>query len=233
MTKRSLAYLIETEMDKHSILFAAKDITNKLQQIAEQLAKMVANDIMPLGDAARDVFGAEEATAFEKALSDRVTALTDQVRDAKNAIADQIDALENGQPTSDLANAGDDMFGDSGDAEAEGQTDLDAAGDDMFDDSGDKGDVSDEAALDLDDIFSGDEEESNAAGRLAKESVEASAPVLEGVSADHQLTREFAGLIREGKTVSDALGLIAESYAIDPATVAEIVTTIKASKKKA
>lgn len=300
MTKRSLAYLIEAEMDKHSILFAAKDITNKLQQIAEQLAKMVANEIMPLGDAARDVFGPDEASAFEKALSDKINGLTDQVRETKNAIADQIDSLESGQPASDLGSMDDSagMFG--GDTGADAGNDLGGAGDaEMFggdDAAAPEGEGEEPAAdLDLDDLFSGTGEESNAAGRLQKESATSKKKALNELStdtvkryadkaqdsrsdalqkkgsnghivarrpeevdsktltkrskgldrardrlkenaleasADYQLTREFAGLVREGYTVASVLDHLAESYAIDASTVAEIVTAVTASKKK-
>lgn len=232
MTQRSLAYLIEAEMDKASIIFAARDITNKLQQMAEQLATMVAKEVMPLGDAARDVFGAEQAATFEKAISDKINALLDQVRETKNGISDQLDGLENGSPVSDLANTGssDEMFGGTG--EIAGNDLGGDAGDDAFaPEAGAEGGMGDGAEMDLSDIFSGAEEESNAAGRMTKESRQPKAAVLEASSADYQLTREFAGLLREGKKVAEALNIVAESYAIDAATVAEIVTAVKAAKK--
>ena len=144
MTKRnkSLSYLIEAELEKATVLIAAKSITDKLQQIAETLAKMDANDVMPLGDSMRDLFGADEASSFEQAVSEKLRALTEQVRDTKNQIADQIDALESGQPMNDLGNMDDkDMFGDS-----DGDGDAEMGGDDM---GGDEGISNDDDAGDL------------------------------------------------------------------------------------
>ncbi len=248
MKRNSLSYLIETELEKAEVILAAKGIANKLQQMAEQLAKMDANDVMPLGDAMREIFGAEQASSFEQHVSDTLRGLTEQVRDAKNSISDQLDALDKGQPMTDVATkSSDDLFG--GDAGAapsphdEAATDDHAEGQDMFaPQGGEEGQDQGHDDLDMKDLFSGAPEQSNAAGRPQKESVAPRKRVIENsrlasrplkhVSADHRLTGEFAGLIREGKSVAQALQIVAESYAIDTTTVAEIVTAIKASKKR-
>jgi hypothetical protein len=228
--RKSLSYLIETELDKASILLAAKAITDKLQQMAEQIAKMDANDVMPLGDSMRDLFGAEEASAFEKGVSEKLRGLTEQVREAKNAISDQIDALESGQPMTDLGavDSTEDMFPEDGEQMGDQAADLgmgDQAGDQAADLGGEQmGDQGDDLG-DLDDVFGGDP--MGAAGRPQKESVRNAKKVLEGASADHRLAKQFAGLLREGKSPRDAAQQIAETYAMDVSTVVGIITKVK------
>lgn len=236
MTKRkSLSYLIEAELEKATVLLAAKAITDKLQQIAEQLAKMDANEVMPLGDSMRDLFGSEQASSFEQAVSEKLRSLTEQVRDTKNAISDQIEALEKGEPMNDLNNMGDDdMFPTAGDDAAApagddaglGGSDMEAAGDEAF--GGEADDFGgDDAMGDLDAAFGGGSDMGGAAGRPTKESAAPRGKKLDESSADVRLVKEFAGLIREGKSAGQAAKLIAEGYALDIATVAEIITKVK------
>lgn len=301
MTRKSLSYLIETELEKAEVILAAKAILNKLQQIAENLAKMDANDVMPLGDAMREIFGAESASAFEQHVSETLRGLTEKVRESRNTISDQLDALEKGEPMNDLGNtdSSEDMFGGSDDGTQDAAAPAPEGGedDDMFgqqhEDGGDE---------DMSDMFGGEAEEANSAGRMQKESVApkkalnelsddtlnsysrkannqaktaeekgdrseagrrsynatvaqqkkgggkpansgrkndpvvygkkkvSESNVFEGVSADHRLTREFAGLIREGKAVKVALNIVAEAYAMEPSAVAEIITSVKKSR---
>lgn len=228
MTRKTLSYLIETELEKAEVLLAAKAISNKLQQMAEQLAKMDASDVMPLGDAMREIFGAEQASAFEQHVSETLRGLTEQVRSAKNSIADQLDALEKGTVSNDLSDKDShaDLFpqGEEGD-----QQGGEEEGADMF--GGEQGgEDTDNDELDMGNLFGGDPEQANSAGRETKESAVSTKKMLESASADVRLTREFAGLLREGKSLKSALNMIAESYAIDVQTVANIVTAVKKSK---
>jgi hypothetical protein len=231
MTTRSLSYLIETELEKAEVLLAAKAISNKLQQMAEQLAKMDASDVMPLGDAMREIFGADQASAFEQHVSETLRGLTEQVRSAKNSIADQLDALEKGTVNNALADEDShaDLFAKDGEEGGEGeQQGGEGDGSDMFGDQGGENAADDD--LDMGNLFGGDPEEANSAGRAQKESFTSAKKVLENASADVRLTREFAGLLREGKSLKSALNMIAESYAIDVKTVANIVTAVKKAK---
>lgn len=150
--RKSLSYLIEAEMDKATVLMASKGITDRLQQMAEQVAMMVAKDVMPLGDTMRDVFGVEASKAFQSAISEKLNSLVSTIGDVKDSINDQIDTLENGGSASDLASAEstDDLFGDDPNApgaDAE-PTDDDFASDVGVEERGKKDDLSD-----LDDVF--------------------------------------------------------------------------------
>lgn len=233
MTKRkSLSYLIEAELEKATVLLAAQAITDRLQKIAEELAKMDANDVMPLGDSMRDLFGSEQATSFEQAVSEKISGLVDQVRDAKNAIADQIEALKNGTPMNDMAqtDSHEDMF-----PKEDGQdASAGLGGDDVSGAAAPEGDDADPFGMggeghdDAD--FGGDKvapdfDMGGAAGRPQKESYRSGKKVLE--SADRRLTKQFSRLIREGKSAGEAAHMLAESYAIDVSTVVKIITKTK------
>lgn len=225
MTKKTLSYLIEAEMEKATVFMAAKEITNKLQKVVETLAKIPADDLLPLGDAMRELFDSEQAAGFEQNVSAKINELVDAVRNARNEIADQIDALQNGEPMNDLSQTdSEDMFPDAGaDAAPE------AGAEDPFAGAADEaalGGDDDMAGLDNEDPFAGIDT-SNPAGRMQKESAKATKKVLEGTSADHRLAKQFAKLIREGKSAKEAGSLIAEQYAMPFNTVVEIITKVR------
>lgn len=208
MTKKSLSYLIETELQKAEVIIAAKSVTEKLQQMAENLAKMDANDVMPLGDAMREVFGGDSAEGFEQKVSETLRSLIEQIRNARNEISDSIEALESGEPMNDLNTMdADDMFACEEGEEAGNEAGPDMG--DMGDMGGDEmaapeGDMGGDENADLDDLFSDEEEQSSPAGRARKESFMDRRAVLEG-----KVVRRFAGLLREGASPSDAIATLA------------------------
>ena len=221
--RKSLSYLIEAEMDKATVLMASKGITDRLQQMAEQVAMMVAKDVMPLGDTMRDVFGVEAAKAFQAAISEKLNSLVANIGDVKDSINDQIDALENGGSVSDLdsAESTDDLFGDDENAPgADAATDDDFAADVGVEERGKK----DDDLSELDDVFA---DSPTGTGRGMKEGA---APRKRVLSGDARVAREFSNLMREGKDVGRAARMIAETYGIDLSTVAEIVAKVNKAK---
>lgn len=221
--RKSLSYLIEAEMDKATVLMASKGITDNLQKMAEDVAMMVAKDVMPLGDTMREVFGLENAKAFQSVISEKLNSLVTSISEVKDSINEQIDALESGETPSDLnTDSTDDLFGDG---EAEGSEEE--IGDEEFSDMGSeergmKDDEEEEDFGDLDDVFA---DASAGAGRGMKEgATPLHAPLATG---DARIAREFSTLIREGKDVEKAARLIAETYAIGVAEVAKIVSKAK------
>lgn len=228
MTKKSLSYLIEAEMEKATVFMAAKEITNKLQKVVETLAKIPADDLLPLGDAMRELFDSEQSSQFEQNVSTKINELVDAVRTARNEIADQIDALQNGEPMNDMANSShEDMFPD---AEADAAS---GAPPEMGGNEAAPAPAAEDAGFGDDDLGMGDDDPfagvdtSNPAGRMQKESARKTKKVLEGASADHLLARQFTKLIREGKSAKKAGQMIAEQYAMPFNTVVEIITKVR------
>lgn len=213
MKNKSMSYLIETELEKAEVILAAKSITSKLQTIAEQLARIDANEIMPLGDAMRETFGGDAAEDFEQAVAGVIRELTEKVRDSRNEISDRIEALNSGQPMNDLS-SGEDLFPEDDDdiapePEMDDEEDFDlSAAEKPAEDAGD-----------LDELF-GDEEESDPSGRLKKESREDTRNVLESKKA---IVSVFSKLLNEGKTPKDAINLIAEKCKTSVSNIKKIV----------
>jgi hypothetical protein len=224
MTDKSLSYLIEAALEKEAVLMAAKAVTDKLERVAKELAKMTADDVIPLGDSMRDLFGAEQATSFESMVSEKINGLLEQVRGARNEISDQIDALASGEPMNDMNSmSADDMFADQdgGDSAAApdagaGEQDSDpfAMGDEQQDDA-------DFGGQGLDSDFGSDL--GGPAGRPQKESARSTKKVLENFSADSRLTAQFAIMVNKGSSVSEALNYLSENYALSRSQVAKIV----------
>ncbi len=211
MKSKSISYLIETELEKAQVILAARSITDKLQSIAEQLAKMDANEVMPLGDTMRDIFGAELSQSFEKNVSEALRGLTEQMRDAKNKIGEQIDSLETGE-ISDLSSE-DDLFSDDSttDEEVDSVTDEDS---DPVEgtDSESPNDI--DMSKDIEDLFSDDKRESSAAGRIRKESF----------NSDNILAKEFKKKLNEGLSTSSAVKSLSKKYAMNMEEIAEILS---------
>ncbi len=216
----NLKYLIETELQKAEVVIAAKSITDKLQNMAETLAKLDANDVMPLGDAMRDVFGGDAAKSFEESVSETIRGLIEQIRDAKNSISDNIDALENGEPMSDMGEVDDidSMFGDEAGAEPAEDETLDAATDTEEPEA--------PAEEDFSDMFSGAAEESNAAGRgIKQESARSKKQILES-----KILRRFKSIVSEGHTVDFAVEKISKELNRSKSKIAESI--MRANKIK-
>lgn len=162
----SLSTLLENDLEKAELVLAAQDIMNKLQDMAEDLAKMNAQDLFPLVDKMKVAFGPEASHRFEVSSQDAITQAMNTVRNAKDELGNAILVLEGRHPGNDMA---DDSGGEMS-SEPDMATD---AGDEVGDDL--------EAALDDfggDDAASGPEEEP--LGRAKKEGVESTkAPLNE------------------------------------------------------
>ena len=64
VTLANLRTLMEQDLDQAELVLAAKDMVDRLQKMAEDLASMQVEDLMPLVDAMRESFGTEQANAF-------------------------------------------------------------------------------------------------------------------------------------------------------------------------
>jgi hypothetical protein len=112
----SLKFLIESGMERASLVLNAQAITDKLQNMAESLAKIEAADVMPIMDSMKENFGVEVAQRFEQVVSDKLRELTESLRTARDAIGNEILRMEqsvNGDSSSDMGSDNPDMGGDA------------------------------------------------------------------------------------------------------------------------
>lgn len=140
----------QEDLAKASTILAAKDMCSKVQSIAEDIAKMSVEDLMPLVDIMRQQFGPEATNAFNELVKKQLDQLLDLATETKEMMDNAVDTINKGgvpNATSDIETAGD----------AEGSSDADA--DDLDLDMGDEesGDETGDDDLDLD-LDLGDDE---------------------------------------------------------------------------
>ena len=196
-SKSDLEKLFEGELERAGIIFNAKEMCDKLQKMAEDLAKMQA-DAMPIADNMKGVFGPDVSDQFEQATKEQLEATLNAVRSAKDAINTHVLRMEGkisdedvNTPSNDMADATDAATGSQeGDGEAaapagDDESELDSLlGDEGGDEKADaeaEGDTG-EGDESLDDLLGGDEAASGPSdeplGRAKKESVETAGKMI-------------------------------------------------------
>lgn len=237
---RGLAFLIESELEKAEVVLAAKSILEKLQGMAEDLAKVEANDIMPMLDGMRLTFGPELADAFNETTTAKLRQTTEAIKAAKDSIASEVAKLEgsvNGDMTNDMAmgaqdqdapELGGDMgLGDGADLGDMGGDDADAA---MGGDDDMGGEPAPEMG-DMDAAFDDAAEQNSAAGRARKESVERNVKALrESKNPDRLVFETFKRTLKEARNAVTAAKAVAEAFSIDLNDVIDIVKEGKTFK---
>jgi hypothetical protein len=99
----SLSTLLENDLEQAELVLAAQDIMHKLQNMAEDLAKMNAQDLFPLVDKMKATFGQEAAHAFEETAQEAISGAMNTVRHAKDELGNSIMRIEGKLPASDMA----------------------------------------------------------------------------------------------------------------------------------
>jgi hypothetical protein len=218
-----VAMLIETEMEKYQLILSAKAIPDRLQKFAEQIAKIEADDLMPVIDEYRKMFGREAGEKFHRETVGSLRALMDQVQKTKDTVNANIEALESGSPMNDMTTGAgmDDMGGDDLGADAAASDDLGAdAGADMGGDD-----------MEMSDDMGGDEggelppekpapEVEPGLGRAMKESRR-----LKNSSNPDAIVLEafISAMGANGRKAKLAAESVAKRFSIDVADVKEIV----------
>lgn len=222
----SLSMLIESELERAELVLAAKAILDKLGKMAEDLAKVEGDDILPMLDAFRTAYGPQKAEQFHKAAVDTLRQTVETLTKSKDVLGQQIDGLEgaiNGEGN-DMASfddnteapadmgAADDMAADADvsadDMGLDADADVPAEPDDNLDA---------DASAKLDDIF-GAGDEDNAAGRARKESVSRRGKALTESLIDSirsYLAPQMAGVPASGSPREKLDALKAHMFASD------------------
>lgn len=226
-----LAALMESELDKAELVLAVKGISDELQSVAEKVAKMEVEEIMPILDSLKAAFGPEMADNFSNVTTQNLRNLVEAIKTAKDAIGNEILRLEGaagGAVMNDMAMSDDtpDLGGDDlgadvpapemGDADmgAEIGGDADLGGDDLDPDAGLDGNP--------------DDFQDPAAGRARKES----AGFLTTKNPDKYVFEAVVKRVRKGATGPDAAKAVAESLGLDYSDVVEIVSEHTTSRRK-
>ena len=193
--------LYENEMDQAQLVLAAKAVIDDLQNIAEKLAKMEADGILPLLDKIRLQFGQDIATDLGTTASENLNSAFEAVKSSKESIGQVITRMESMVTGETAPN---DMATDTGvESKESGDTETATAAPDT------------EAASeeDIDAVF-GDSDEP--VGRATKESIERNTKALrESTNPDAVLVRDLVNRVKGGKPVHTALKETAQSYGVD------------------
>lgn len=136
--------LDDDSVEGAKVVIAAQELTDSIQGMIEDAAKMQVQDLLPIVDAMKTEIGAAEAEAFSSAADSALGGLVDSLKSAKESMEQAIAAAQGQEPASDMDNfdidGGDELGGDM-------EVDMDAMGDD---------DLSGGDDLEIDDEFGGD-----------------------------------------------------------------------------
>ena len=98
----------QEDLAKAQAILAAKDITGKVQEMAEDVAKLSVEELMHLIDTIREQFGPEAATGYNSTVKSALDKLLDLTTSTKEELAKAADTLaQGGVPagTTDIENA--------------------------------------------------------------------------------------------------------------------------------
>lgn len=210
--------LNENEMDRASLILATKSVVDDLQDMAEKIAKMEAEGIMPLLDGIRDSFGPDFADRLSAESTEALRGALEALKGAKERISANTANMEQivtGEgPGNDMAtNLG---VPDQEEVAPEGE-----AGELPAEDEG--------GEVDIDDIFS----DEPSLGREAKTSESAKVDPInmlrESKDPDGMLLRETFKRMKAGKTGLIAMTETAAKFGVD---VEDVIAIAKERTKK-
>jgi hypothetical protein len=86
----------DQNLEQAQALLAAKDISDRLQKMAEDAAKMSVDDLMPLVDTMKTEFGLDAADGFNSVVKAQLQSVLDTIIDAKDQTDNAINTLQSG-----------------------------------------------------------------------------------------------------------------------------------------
>jgi hypothetical protein len=103
VTLESLRTLMEQDLDQAELVLAAKDMVDRVQKMAEDLASMQVEDLMPLVDAMRESFGTEQANAFSASVDATLGAALETIKATREQVDQSVLVLTGeGAPVNDM-----------------------------------------------------------------------------------------------------------------------------------
>lgn len=197
----------KTDMDRASVILAARSITNDLQTAAERLARLEANSVMPLLDSIRINFSSEVADQFDATSTEALRGALEAIKVAKDTLGRDIDNMER-------IMGGEAPITDMGEYEGEPEVEM------TINDSGDTEEEEVEVELsddDIEDMFSEVPDE-----RIRKESY--------SLSDKKMIVESILSYTKRGETTVSAMAKTAYDHGISPTQLVSIIKEAKLGK---
>jgi hypothetical protein len=103
VTLENFRNLMEQDLDQAELVLASKDMVDRLQKMAEDLASMQVEDLMPLVDAMRESFGTEQANMFSQTADAILGAALETIKTTREGMDQAVLVLTGeGAPTNDM-----------------------------------------------------------------------------------------------------------------------------------
>lgn len=219
--------LIESELDKASLLLSAEAITDRLTDMAEKVAKIEPDELMKMDAALKAQVGDEAASRFYSKTVEALRTLLDQIKAARDAVGVEIKGLKDGQIPNDMANQEPEAL-----APEDGTVDPAAEmGADMAP-APEGGEGDEDLAADIDPEAYADDADpvvdpEPALGRDRKDS-----PLKESRDPDAIVLESFIAQMRKSGNALTSARIVAEQFDIDVSDVKDIVKEAALSEKK-
>lgn len=219
--------LIESELDKASLLLSAEAITDRLTDMAEKVAKIEPDELMKMDAAMKAQVGDEAASRFYSKTVEAVRTLLDQIKVARDSVSNEIKGLKDGQIPNDMTAQEPTALEPDADADAGADTEVG-----MGDEEGSTDDLA--ADVSTDDEYSAepaepaepDIEPEPALGRNRKMNESKSK------NSDDVILEQFISHMRQSKNANSSAKFVAEKFDIDVFDVKEIVKEAAALTEK-
>ena len=123
--------LTEDELGQAQAMLAAKDMVDSMQDMIEDISKMLNEQLPPLTDSIRTAIGSAEADSFKASASSTLTSLLTTVQSSRDAMDQAVRTLsgEPGAVTVPGVDAGADL---GAEPSLGGEEEIDLGGDDQF-----------------------------------------------------------------------------------------------------
>tara|TARA_B100000965_G_scaffold177114_1_gene147751 strand:- start:188 stop:973 length:786 start_codon:yes stop_codon:yes gene_type:complete len=117
-------------VDQAEVVLAAQEIGDKLQGMAEDIAQMQVQDMMPLVQAMKEQMGMDQASAFESSATASLQGLLDTMKSTKESYDNAVLVLQGEAPATDMGmdDGGIDAMPDAG---IDGEPEIDIPADDF------------------------------------------------------------------------------------------------------
>ena len=102
---KKLAILMEQDLDQAEVVLAAKAMIDKLQGMAEDLAEMSVEELMPIVDAMKESFGIDMANQFSANAESILAPALDVIKQARDGMDNAVLGLTGEGPSPDMAMA--------------------------------------------------------------------------------------------------------------------------------